>query len=80
MKVIVYTQANCVWCVKAKKLLGAKNIPFTEIIVGSPECSFEDLKKAFFPYAVRTVPQIVMDGMRIGGYEDLVKHLEEANA
>lgn len=28
---------------------------------------------------MRTVPQIWLDGAHIGGYEELVKHLEKAN-
>lgn len=73
---IVYTSASipeCIFCDRAKKLLATKNIPYKEYVIG------RDLTKAEFheQYGedVKTVPQIVIDGVRIGGFDSLNERL-----
>jgi ribonucleoside-diphosphate reductase beta chain len=63
VKFIIFTKESCPFCVKAKALIVAKGHTYTETSVSVPE----DLPKPEF----RTVPQIVLDGVFIGGYTEL---------
>ena len=73
MEVIIYSKPNCVYCTKAKGLMDKLNLPYEEKIFGkdfqSPEELFEALGKQ-----VRTMPQIKIDGVLIGGYNQLVEY------
>jgi glutaredoxin len=74
--VTVYSKDDCPYCVKAKTVLSLRNIKFTEKKIGV-DVTREQLLEAI-PNA-RTVPQIVINGDPIGGYEQLVKYIEETN-
>lgn len=74
MQVDIYSKENCSYCDMAKKLLDNKSIPFNEYKIGkdlSRDRFFE-----IFPFA-KTVPQILFDGVVIGGYTELVNRLNE---
>ena len=69
MKVEIYTKDLCIWCDRAKGLLNAHSIDFNEI-----DLSENDKRAKFYKNIgnnVKTVPQIFIDGQRIGGYQDL---------
>ena len=69
MKVEIYTKDFCVWCDRAKGLLNAHSIDFNEI-----DLSENDKRAKFYKNIgnnVKTVPQIFIDGQRIGGYQEL---------
>lgn len=72
MNVIVWSKTNCAFCLKAKHLLKDKNIDFEERLIGQ-KWSREELLK-MVPDA-RSVPQIIIDGKVVGGYNELVKYL-----
>lgn len=76
MSVVVYSKPNCPYCVRAKHLLQNYSIPFTEKVVGVDVTREELLEAA--PNA-RTVPQIIINGEVIGGYEQLSSYIEETN-
>ena len=75
----IYGTDNCVFCDKAKNLLEMYEKEYTYIDVSETE----DITAAFFKKFpnVRTVPQIVYDGIdrgypvHIGGYTELKKWL-----
>ena len=70
MKVEIYTKNNCIWCDRAKLLLDSKDIEFKEI-----DLSDDQKREKFYNSIgenVKTVPQIYIDDIRIGGYQDLV--------
>lgn len=69
---IVYTKDNCPYCVKAKTLLKGYGLEYREIVIGKDVTREEFLE--MFPTA-KTVPQIILDGERIGGYDALTKKL-----
>lgn len=69
---IVYGTPTCQWCKRTKELLQEKNISYdyVELISSSTILRFQkDCPGA------KTVPQIIADGIWIGGYEDLIKYL-----
>lgn len=65
-KVTVYTSEVCPYCFKAKAMLQANNIEFTEILVEGQ--ARKDLSELTGMY---TVPQILFDDEVIGGADDL---------
>lgn len=67
-RVEIYTTPVCPFCVRAKRLLAERRIPYREIDV-----SLDDDLRADIVARTgrRTVPQIFIDGRSIGGYEEL---------
>lgn len=75
MGVTVYTRAEppCVWCSRVKELLADHNIGFTEVVL-TREIWMQLLVK--WQHNVQTVPQVEVNGVRIGGYEETKKWVE----
>lgn len=68
-QVEIYSSMFCPFCHRAKRLLEAKGVAFTEIDVdGNPERRAEMVQRA---QGRRTVPQIFIDGHHVGGCDDL---------
>lgn len=71
MNNVIYTKKDCPYCVRAKALLTAKGVTYTEVNIG------EDIMKedfvSLFPN-VTTVPYIIMEGNPVGGYVSLVEY------
>ena len=67
-RVEVYTTPSCPYCVQAKRLLQARNIPYTEIDLAADAALRADIMART---GRRTVPQIFIDGQAIGGYDEL---------
>lgn len=68
-KVEIYTTMTCGYCHRAKQLLSSKGVDFTEFdVTMGGEKKREMLTRK--PDA-RTVPQIFIDGVGIGGSDDL---------
>lgn len=70
-KIVIYSKPNCPYCVSAKQFLSTKGYTFEERVVGV-NASREELLEAA-PNA-RTVPQILINGNLVGGYDDLVRN------
>ena len=68
MKAVVWSKANCPYCVQAKMLLSQKGIEIEERKIGE-SYTREDLLAAI-PSA-QTVPQIIIDGEYVGGFKEL---------
>ncbi len=67
-RVEMYTTVSCPFCVRAKRLLEARAIPYRDLDVGNDdELRAEIIRRS----GRRTVPQIFIDGKAIGGYEEL---------
>ncbi len=64
----MYTTTICAYCIRAKMLLGKRDIPYEEINVSS-----DHEKRAWLVQATgrKTVPQIFIHGRSIGGFEEL---------
>jgi glutaredoxin len=70
----LYSKEACVFCTRAKILLQQNGLGYTEYRLGV-HFTREHLLESF-PLQ-KTYPVIVIDGMCIGGYDNLVKHLKE---
>jgi glutaredoxin len=69
MKAIVWSTPTCSFCVRAKAELTKRGIEFEERILGI-DWTKEQLQE-MVPNA-RTVPQIFIDGIYVGGYTELM--------
>jgi glutaredoxin 3 len=70
-RVEIYTQPWCGYCHRAKALLTKKGIAFTEIdVMATPGARSEMMKRT---NGAKTVPQIFIDDVPIGGSDDLVR-------
>jgi ribonucleoside-diphosphate reductase alpha chain len=72
-RTIVYGKMDCPWCARAKEELAVRGIPFDyidlqEIGKTAKEVTGRDVK---------TVPQIYVEGKYVGGYEQLMEHLNQ---
>ena len=68
-KVIVFSGHFCGYCTLAKKLLEKKKIDFEEINIHDNPNKIEEMMR--FSQGKRTVPQILVGDIYIGGFEDL---------
>jgi len=67
-KIEVYTTTFCPYCVRAKALLDRKHVAYTEI-----DCSDDDERRMWLMEhsGRKTVPQIFIDDVAVGGSDDL---------
>lgn len=70
MKVQIYTRSTCMFCTKAKAWFAEHNIPYEELDVSAAD-AFTVMKEKL---NVTTVPQIIIDGHLIGGYDTLKEY------
>jgi glutaredoxin 3 len=69
--VTLYSTRTCPFCIQAKKLLGERSIPFEEVdVTDDDEARAKLVEKAD---GRRTVPQIFIGDLGIGGYSDLAQ-------
>ena len=74
-RTIIYGKNNCPWCKLATEELSLRGMPFDYIDlqeIGKTAAEVTGRK-------VKTVPQIYLQGEYIGGYEDLMSHLDGAS-
>ena len=65
----IYTLTNCSSCASVKRFLNDKKWAFEEINIEHENINRDQLKLLTNG---STVPQVVIDGSSIGGYEDLL--------
>ncbi len=65
----MYTSDRCPYCVRAKRLLDSKGVEYEEIFIGLDD--FEARQRIFELTGAMTVPQIIIDGTPIGGWDQL---------
>jgi len=72
MKLVkIYTTVYCGFCARAKELLKGKGVAFEEIDVTGDDASREKLVE--LSGGLRTVPQIFIGEVHVGGYTDLAR-------
>ena len=82
MEVKIYTRDNCNWCIKAKELMNRLGMNYTELNLGRDytreelrQLVYGDLSMSMTP--TLTVPQIFIDGHRVGGYEEFADYCDQ---
>lgn len=74
--ITIYTKDGCSFCQTAKELMKTKGVSYDEVVVGND--SNGDIKREefmrLFP-EVKTLPYLMTDGRKIGGYAELIDHL-----
>ena len=70
-RVTIYTTGYCAWCAAAKDLLRAKRVVVDEIDVTGDYPMRERLVR--MSGGLRTVPQVWIGGVHVGGFRDLVR-------
>lgn len=74
MTIEIYSKDGCSNCVKAKQLLTTHNKDYMEYKLN--EDFTREILLSKFPEA-KTFPVIVVDGMNIGGYDQLFHYITE---
>ena len=77
MKIVIYSKNNCQYCTKAKNLVKNLGLEYEELsfekdFSGDVEKLVEHVGKK-----VRTMPQIKIDGILVGGYNQLVEYFTD---
>lgn len=67
-RILIYSRDGCVYCDMAVSLARSKNMEISVLKLGI-DYSVEEFQAKFI-YA-NTVPQIILNGEHIGGYQDL---------
>ena len=67
-EIIIYTTKICPYCIMAKRLLDLKGAKYTEINVDEKDGLREEMMAKT---KRRTVPQIYIGDLHIGGYDEL---------
>lgn len=69
LSITIYTRSNCPNCVSAKQLLKSKGLEYREL----------DIEKSLnpLPPEARQMPQIFIDGQRVGGLAGLQAALKQ---
>ncbi len=68
-KVEIYTGSYCPYCTRAKELLNAKGVAYTEIDVSNDQDA--RIKLVERAMGRRTIPQIFINDVSVGGYDDI---------
>ena len=68
--VTIYTTTACVFCLRAKEFLRSRGVSFREVDVSGDDDARERLIEQ--SNGRRTVPQIFVGDVHVGGYTDLV--------
>ena len=76
MKVEIYSKPQCPYCVQAKALAEREGHELTYKMLDE-DFDREKLMETF-PGA-RTFPQIIISGNKIGGYDQMIKYIEDTN-
>lgn len=72
----IYSTARCPICDKTKHLLTKWGIPYVEAKVDSDHAALREMSEK--TDGARTVPQITIDGIWIGGFSELtMMHMDD---
>ena len=75
-RVKVFSTASCPFCEKAKQLLDKWHIPYDVGMIDSDIAERREFAKV--TNGARTVPQITIDGVCIGGFTELTElHMDD---
>ena len=66
----MYTKGYCSFCFAAKSLLAKRGLSYEEVPLAGDSVAEKEMRELT---GRSTVPQIVIDGRPIGGYQELVE-------
>lgn len=72
----IYGRDDCGYCDKAKNMLTQRNISFKYIKL-KEDITIDEFREKFPDQ--RTVPVVVVSGIKLGGYSELAQYLEETS-
>lgn len=72
--ILIYGKPGCGYCEAAKHLCDSRGYIYEYLTLD--EDYTKDQLLETFPGA-RTVPQIVINGLKVGGYNDFIKYIED---
>ena len=70
----IYPTKSCGYCVRAKSLLAANNLPFEEVYVDESAENFNEMKNV--APNMKTVPVITLNGLLVGGFYELKEKVD----
>jgi len=74
MQIVIYTKANCPNCIIAKATLVSKGLEYDEKSMDNPD-EWQRFMAAYSDF--RQMPQIFIEGQRVGGLAGLQAALKE---
>ncbi|ASV44444.1 hypothetical protein PBI_SCTP2_429 [Salicola phage SCTP-2] len=74
MNFVIYGSTVCPYCKKAVNLIDREGHTYDYVNIQKNDQAREYIKEEL---SLRTVPQVFLNGERIGGYDDLVNFLQE---
>tara|TARA_B100000900_G_C20577808_1_gene716113 strand:+ start:1185 stop:1421 length:237 start_codon:yes stop_codon:yes gene_type:complete len=73
MKIEIYTKTTCPYSTMAKQVLELNGYEYTETILDDDDQRTQFYEGFDASENVNTVPQIYLNGERIGGFQDLLR-------
>ena len=70
----IYSTKSCGYCVRAKSLLAANNLPFEEVYVDESAENLDEMKNV--APNMKTVPVITLNGLLVGGFYELKEKVD----
>tara|TARA_B100000989_G_scaffold278464_1_gene240285 strand:- start:556 stop:780 length:225 start_codon:yes stop_codon:yes gene_type:complete len=70
----IYSTKSCGYCVRAKSLLAANNLPFEEVYIDESAENFDEMKNV--APNMKTVPVITLNGSLVGGFYELKEKVD----
>ena len=75
-RVKIFSTVSCPYCDQTKQLLKKWNIPYDETMIDSDQAAQREFSVA--TNGARTVPQIIIDDVCIGGFTELTEmHMDD---
>lgn len=75
MNIVVISRDDCIWCKRAKGQLKVLGLDYREYNISHIAQVAAFFKDAGF----KTVPQIFIDGVHVGGFDRLIPYLYESS-
>jgi glutaredoxin 3 len=70
----IYSTKSCGYCVRAKSLLAANNLPFEEVYIDESAENFDEMRNV--APNMKTVPVITLNGLLVGGFYELKEKVD----
>ncbi|MGH0000097.1 glutaredoxin domain-containing protein [Pseudovibrio ascidiaceicola] len=74
MNYTIFTQADCLPCVRAKKALAQSGKDYVAFSIEE----YPAIRKLMLAVGLYTLPQVFKGPVHIGGADDLLKHLKQS--